>query len=69
MDTTDINIETVKQMSDEEIRQLNQKVARHFAKFVLVKVGVTIAVVAAVHYVGKKLDARWDAEFPETPEA
>lgn len=43
-------------MSDEEVKELNNKLARRFAIMVAVKVGVAVASAVAVHVIMKKMD-------------
>lgn len=61
-----ITVADINAMSDEERANLNKKAIRHLAKFVLVKVAVTSAVVVGVHLAVKALENRTN-ETIETP--
>ncbi len=53
-------------LSEEELAAVKKQATRQIVKFIAIKVGVTVAVVAATHLITKKLEAGTVAETVAT---
>jgi hypothetical protein len=52
-----LDINDIKNLSDEEVAALNKKLTRQLGKVILTRVAVTVVVVVGLNYLARKLDA------------